>query len=285
MSRKLFVRQILGASLLAAGACSHYRQMRAASAKPAPAKPSTQASSKAPAKAGAQAPAQSTAQAPAQTTAQPSAQSAAQPATPNAASPSAQNIVQPTQVTTLAAAKAPDKAPAKAPAKPSKAPPKAKAPAAPRVVNAPNDANITAIVLAEDNTDLSYVRLVRSRAQSDAVKEYATQMATEHNGVNRQVNDLLVRINLNPEDNKTSLAFRDTSAAHRDQLRTLQGHAFDTTFMANEVTYHRKYLAALDSSLMRSARNSELKKLLTSLRPAVAARLERAEQVRSGLSQ
>jgi predicted outer membrane protein len=226
--------------------------------------------------------AQSTTQLAAQTTAQPSAQNAAQPATQNAAQPAAQSSVQPAQVTTLASAKAPDKAPAKAP---SKAPPKAKAPAAPRVVNAPNDANITAIVLAEDNTDLSYVRLARSRAQSEAVKEYATQMLAEQNGVNRLVSDLIVRINLNPEDNGTSLAFRDTSAAHRDQLRTLQGHAFDTTFMANEVTYHRKYLAALDSSLLRSARNSDLKKLLTSLRPAVASRLERAEQIRAGLSQ
>jgi predicted outer membrane protein len=162
-----------------------------------------------------------------------------------------------------------NKAPAKAPAKPS----------APRIVNAPTDANITAIVLAEDNTDISYARLVRSRAESEAVREYATQMLSEQSSVNRLVNDLLVRINLNPEDNNTSLSFRDTSAAHRDQLRTLQGIRSTPPFMANEVMYHRKYLAALDSSLVRSARNSDLKKMLTSLRPALAARLERAEQV------
>jgi putative membrane protein len=225
------VRQMLGASLLAAGACSHFHRGKSTAASPTTA---------------AKAPAASAAKAP------------AAPAT-----------------------KAPATSAAKAPPAPTAA--KARAATPPRAPNAPTDANITAIVLAEDNTDISYARLAQSRAQSPAVKEYAAQMLTEHSSVNRLVNELIVRINLQPQDNNTSLAFRDTSVAYRDQLRALQGRAFDSAYMASEVNYHSKLLSTLDTSLLPSARNADLRKLLTSLRPAVASHLEHAEQVRAGL--
>jgi len=201
MSRKQMVRQLLGASVLAAGACSHFHR------------------GKGPA-----------------------------PAAPAAPAPAQARVVAP-----------------------------------PRAPNAPTDANIAAILLAENNTDISYARLAPSRAQSAPVKEFAAQMLADHNGVNRLVNDLLVRIKLDPEDNKTSLDFRDESAARRDQLRELEGRAFDTTYIANEVTYHTKFLSSIDGSLLPSARNPDLRQLLTSIRAAVAAHLAHAEQVRTGL--
>ena len=140
------------------------------------------------------------------------------------------------------------------------------------------------MVLAANNTDISYARLVPSRAQTPAVKEYATQMLADNNGVNRVMNDLLARINLNPEDNAASLSFRDESAARRDQLRATEARAFDATYMANEVTYHTKLLASIDNTLLPSARSPELRQLLTSIRPAVAAHLAHAQQLQAGLA-
>ena len=69
----------------------------------------------------------------------------------------------------------------------------APAPKPVRPVAGPLDPNIAAIVLAANNTDISYARLAPSRAQSPAVKEFAAQMLTDHTGVNRLVSDLLVR--------------------------------------------------------------------------------------------
>jgi len=148
---------------------------------------------------------------------------------------------------------------------------------------APSDANVTAILLAADNTDISYARLVAGRAQSQAVKDFATQMAADHAGINRLISDLLTRNKLDPQDNMTSLGFRDESSARRDMLRELKGHAFDTTYMANEVSYHSRLLASIDNSLLPSSRNSDLRQLLTSIRPAVAGHLARAQQIMAGL--
>jgi putative membrane protein len=145
------------------------------------------------------------------------------------------------------------------------------------------DANIAAMVLAANNTDISYARLVPSRAERPDIKEFAQRMLTDHTGVNGLVNDLLARLDVVPEENMASLDFRDESANKRDAMRDLMGYAFDSTYIENEVAYHVKFLATIDSVLIPAARNAELKKLLGAVRPAVAAHLAHAEQVRANV--
>jgi putative membrane protein len=147
----------------------------------------------------------------------------------------------------------------------------------------PSDADIAAIFLAANNTDVSYARLAPSRAQSAAVKQFAERMLADHTALNKSMDDLLATLQLTPEDNPTSLDFRDESSDESDILRGLEGHAFDTTYMANEVTYHAKFLASLDNVLIPSARNLQLKLLLVSVRPAVAGHLTHAEQTRAAV--
>ena len=144
-----------------------------------------------------------------------------------------------------------------------------------------SDANIAAMVLASNNTDISYARLVPSRAQREDVKKFADRMLTDHTGVNTLVTQLLNKLDLTPEDNVLSLDMRDESANKRDLMRELSGFAFDSTYMENEVAYHQKFLASIDNQMIPAARNSELRALLSAVRPAVAAHLAHAEQVRA----
>jgi len=142
-----------------------------------------------------------------------------------------------------------------------------------------SDANIAAMVLASNNTDISYARLVPSRAQREDVKEFAQRMLTDHVGVNGQVTELLRKLDIAPEDNTASLDMRDESADKRDAMRDLSGFAFDSAYMTNEVSYHRKFLASIDNVMLPSARNGDLRALLMSVRPAVSAHLAHAELV------
>jgi putative membrane protein len=160
-------------------------------------------------------------------------------------------------------------------------------PAAPR--GSLSDPNIAAMVLALNNTDISYARLALaratdqapSRAQRDDVKQFASRMLTDHTGVNGLVTQLLTKLDVAPEDNELSLNMRDESADNRDKMRELNGYAFDSTYIENEVKYHQKFLSQIDNLMLRDARNAELKGLLTAVRPAVAAHLAHAEQVRA----
>jgi putative membrane protein len=155
--------------------------------------------------------------------------------------------------------------------------------AAPRPIGNVNDANIAAMVLASNNTDISYARLVPSRAERTDIKEFAQRMLTDHVGVNGLVTDLLSKLDLAPEDNSASLDMRDESAAKRDMMRELSGYAFDSTYIENEIVYHRRFLSFIDGVMIPRARNRDLHALLTSVRPAVAAHLSHAEQVRANV--
>lgn len=154
-----------------------------------------------------------------------------------------------------------------------------------------NDAQISAMVLAANNTDISYARVALAvtredggtRAERPDVKGFAQRMLTDHTGVNSLVNALLNTLNVAPEDNQASLDFRDESANRRDEMRDLMGYAFDSTYIENEVAYHNKVLATIDSVLIPASRNAELKKLLMDVRPAFAAHLAHAEQVRANV--
>jgi len=139
------------------------------------------------------------------------------------------------------------------------------------------------MVLALNNTDLSYARLAPSRAERADVKEFAQRMLTDHAGVNGLVNDLLTKLNVTPVDNAASLDLRDESANRRDAMRDLIAFGFDSTYIENEVAYHVKFLATIDSVLIPVAKNAELKGLLVAVRPAVAAHLAHAEQVRANV--
>src|SRR6185436_9455213 len=63
----------------------------------------------------------------------------------------------------------------------------------------PTDPEIVAILLAANNTDISYARLAPSRAQSEAVKGFAARMLSAHTAVNNQITELASTLHLSPE--------------------------------------------------------------------------------------
>ena len=141
------------------------------------------------------------------------------------------------------------------------------------------DANIAAMVLALNNTDISYARLAPSRSSRDDVKRFAERMLTDHSGLNALLNALLEKMDIGPEDNLASLDMRDESATKRDLMRDLEAFAFDSAYATNEVSYHQKFLASLDNEMLPAVRNADFRSLLTTIRPAVAAHLAHAEQL------
>ena len=148
-----------------------------------------------------------------------------------------------------------------------------------------SDRDVAAICLAANNTDISYaqVALAPGRTSNPEIVSFANRMLSDHGGLNKAALDLFSSTGIVPRDHIISLDFRDESAAKRDTLRERTGALFDSTYMESEVRYHTRLLGALDSLLIPSARNGELKAMLTRIRPAVAAHLEHATRLRAEL--
>lgn len=158
----------------------------------------------------------------------------------------------------------------------------AKAPEGPPVTPT-TDGNITAMLLAANSTDISYAKLVPGRSLSPGIQDFAKRMIVDHSAVTTAVNELIARTKIQPEENNTSLDFRDESTTKRDLMRELDGRRFDSTYIANEIEYHTKLLKTLDDVLIPRARDAQLRQVLVSVRPAVASHLTHAERVQASL--
>lgn len=149
---------------------------------------------------------------------------------------------------------------------------------------APSDAEIAAIVVTANQVDIDAGKMAQNKAHDADVKAFATQMVTDHTGVNKQASELAAKLKLTPKENSTSDSLKQGGADSIKKLETLEGAAFDKAYIDHEVTYHAQVIEAIDSTLIPSAHNAELKALLVSSRPAFVGHLEHAKQIQSKLA-
>lgn len=148
----------------------------------------------------------------------------------------------------------------------------------------PNDAQIAHIAVTANAIDSAAGVLAKSKAQSKAVKDFAQTMITDHTQVNKQAVALATKLGVTPEDNDVSKQLNAGAQESDASLKTKSGADFDSAYMDHEVTYHQAVLDALDNTLIPDAQNAELKDLLTKVRPAIAAHLERAKGIQKSLT-
>jgi len=86
-----------------------------------------------------------------------------------------------------------------------------------------------------------------------------------------------------PEDNPTSQALAKAGEEKRAELGKLDGAAFDKAYIDNEVAYHREVNGALETLLIPSAQNAELKSLLETGLKLFQGHEQHAEHVAAGL--
>lgn len=139
-----------------------------------------------------------------------------------------------------------------------------------------SDANIAAIVVAANNADIAYADQALAKTHDADIRQFALMTKKDHESVNTAAVALVTRLKVTPVDNVISFDLRDDADVKRQLFRELDGFAFDSAYIHNEVTYHTKVLGAIDAALMPSAKNAELKELLIAVRPAVAAHLDHA---------
>lgn len=147
------------------------------------------------------------------------------------------------------------------------------------------DPQIAAIVVAANNADIEGGRLAASTSANAKVKEFANRMITDHGGVNKAATALVTKLNVTPEENPASRQQTETGEQVRQTLRGKSGAEFDRAYIASEVTYHEQLLGAIDTVLLPSAQNAELKALLEQTRPAVEAHLKHAQDLQASLGQ
>ena len=126
----------------------------------------------------------------------------------------------------------------------------------------PNDAQIAHIAYTAGLADIANAEQAMKKATSKDVKDFAQDMLRDHKAVNDQALALVKKLNVTPQDNDTSKSITKAQADKRAEMEKLNGAAFDKAYAANEAAYHKTVNGALESTLIPSANNGELKSLL-----------------------
>jgi putative membrane protein len=149
---------------------------------------------------------------------------------------------------------------------------------------APNDAQIAAIVVTANQVDIDAGKLAASKGTSPDVKAFGQMMVSDHTGVNKSASDLVTKLGVKPEDNPTAQSIKSGGADNVKNLQQMSGAAFDKAYIDHEIVYHETVLDALDKTLIPNAQNAELKALLVKVRPAFVAHRDKAKQIQATLA-
>jgi putative membrane protein len=115
------------------------------------------------------------------------------------------------------------------------------------------------------------------------IKAFADDMVRDHEAVNKQALDLVKKLKVTPEDNDTSKTLSKNAADKLAELGKLSGAAYDKAYVANEVAYHKAVNSALETQLIPSASNAELKSLLQTGLKIFQGHQQHAEKVAAEL--
>ncbi|MES2599571.1 MAG: DUF4142 domain-containing protein [Pseudomonadota bacterium] len=143
----------------------------------------------------------------------------------------------------------------------------------------PTDPQIAHIAYTAGVIDVTAAKQAIAKSKNKTVVAFAQDMVRDHEAVNKQALDLVKKLKVTPEDNDTSKTLSKQAADKQVELAKLDGAAYDKAYLANEVAYHKAVNGALETLLIPSASNAELKSLLQTGLKIFQGHLQHAEHV------
>ena len=145
------------------------------------------------------------------------------------------------------------------------------------------DPQIAHIAYTAGEIDIKAAKQALEKASNKEVKQFAEDMVRDHTAVNKQALALVKKLKVTPEDNDTSKALSKQASEKLAEFGKLKGAAFDKAYVANEVAYHKSVDSALETQLIPSASNEELKGLLQTGLKIFQGHEQHAEHGEAGL--
>ena len=147
----------------------------------------------------------------------------------------------------------------------------------------PTDPQIAHIAYTAGQLDIDAAKQALAKSKNKDVRSFAEDMVRDHTAVNKQALDLVKKLKVTPEDNDTSRSLTKAAADKKAEMAKLNGADFDKAYVANEVAYHKTVNGALETTLIPSANNAELKSLLQTGLKLFQGHQQHAEHVAAAL--
>ena len=154
---------------------------------------------------------------------------------------------------------------------------------APAFAATPTDPQIAHIAYTAGTIDIAQGKQALARSHNRMIRSFAEEMVRDHTAVNDKALALVKKLHVTPEANPTSAGLQKDADATLKRLSHLRGHAYDRAYIDNEVAYHKTVNGALETTLIPSAKNGELKSLLQTGLALFEEHQKHAEQVAKDL--
>jgi putative membrane protein len=146
-----------------------------------------------------------------------------------------------------------------------------------------DDATIVAIFDAANTADIETGELAAERGSSKQIREFGAMLVRDHKAVRQQGRDLATRLGVTPTPPTDDVSAK----AHADamsMLRSKQGREFDRAFLEHEVKFHRDVIDAVQTTLLPSIQNADVKALVVRVVPAFRAHMIAAQDLEKQLA-
>jgi putative membrane protein len=132
--------------------------------------------------------------------------------------------------------------------------------------------------------EMEMARVAQKKAQNARVKRFASMMLKDHGEADTKGTEVAknARASLAPSDVSNRLesdAKQMTASINAEKA----GKEFDRTYIDAQVRAHRAVLDSIDRELLPSAKSTEVKDLLQTVRPKIEGHLREAQDIQKGL--
>jgi len=153
--------------------------------------------------------------------------------------------------------------------------------AGPTFAQNPNltDPEVAHAAVSANQIDIGFAEIAKEKSKNQEVLQFAQTMINDHNAVIKQAADLAKKLGVTPADNAVSKQLLSDAENTKKTLRSKSAKDFDKAYIDNEVSYHKAVIAAVETVLIPTTDNAELKTLLQNVVPALKTHLAHAEMV------
>ena len=141
-----------------------------------------------------------------------------------------------------------------------------------------DDPTIVAIFDAANTWDIETGSIAEKKGTTPQVRDYGEMIARDHKAVRQLGRDLAAKLGVTPTPPKNFGMAKDHAAAVT-QLQATNGKAFDRAFLQHEVAFHKAVIDAINSTLLPSLQNEEVKNLVKKVAPAFQAHMAAAQNL------
>lgn len=143
------------------------------------------------------------------------------------------------------------------------------------------DGQILEVLYTVNEAEVEAGRLAADRARSAMVRDYANMMVNAHGRANDEIENA-ARDDLSRDESDLSNRLSDDAEAAMTRLEEARDEAFDKAYLDSQVKMHEDALRTIDEKLLPSARNAEVRRIVTTHRQQVAAHLAAARRLAEG---